>query len=182
MVSALLTVSLCGHAFADDGQSRVAKIDAKPDPYQLAIDVTTRKSGNSSPENTLATNSRQFSAKPAKQDLKYNRDLKLDQKEIQAIIGQYTRAFGKPQSIRGENYVWRVKNPNADMRQSRVVTIILNTDAKSGGKLVIDRAAAGIAKITKKRRNIKALQKSNGSTSRKQPMPTRPAVRADDKL
>ena len=116
------------------------------DPYEIALETV----GAVGEQNLQINRSAQLRAAPV-QSLQVDKRLNLNEKEIKSLVLKLEKTFGRPKSVRGANFFWEVKTPTPDPRQSKVVTIILQTDAGSGGKLILDRAAAGTARITAKR-------------------------------
>jgi len=87
-------------------------------------------------------------------ELSYEYSFGNDSEGALAAIKSITKKFGNPDSIRGSNHVWRIKNPNQNLQQKKIITIVVTHNLNGESKIMMDRVRPGTVFATGKQ-NIK---------------------------
>ncbi len=109
-------------------------VQENPFDYILALAETPNLANTSS---TAARVARPLKVSRKSADLQTRKPLRGGQ--AKSLIENLTLKYGPPKSIRGQNYVWDIANPDAGGRQAKIVTIIVKLNTSGRSELVMDR-------------------------------------------
>ncbi len=134
---------------------------AKANPFDFVMEVfeQEKNTNKSLSRNIIFQSSKQLQGKtgrsfarqytqPKSPQLQYKNNLSLSKKQADNILRKLQLQYGKPTSIRGDSYVWDIKNPQASKEQADIVTIIFRKNKTGDYQLIMDRARGGDGKAT----------------------------------
>lgn len=113
------------------------------------------------------------SADNAVSALKYTRTLNDSPNQAKDFLETMNQKYGPPKSIRGNNHVWDVGNPNTHHLQAKMVTIIVSYEPNGTSYVVIDRDRGedGSATYALPRREVPGKARPNSNRRRPAPPP-----------
>lgn len=96
-------------------------------------------------------------------DLSYEYNFGRNSDGAALALESIVKKIGNPDSVRGNNHVWRVVNPDKNLQQKKTITIVFTHLSKGESKIMMDRVRPGSVYATgkkiKKRNKKKTINK-----------------------